>query len=73
MADVTWIRDLRIFSKSFDEFVTKKYKIVFVLQKKVKEEKYKNILVEVKKGLFKKIYNEFPEKNKDLIDYQNDR
>lgn len=43
LADVTWIRDLRIFSKSFDEFVTQKYKIVFVLQKKVKEEKYKNI------------------------------
>ena len=52
--------------KNIDEFVSKKYKIVFVLQKKIGEEKYQDILSEIKQGLFFEIYNELPDDIKDM-------
>ena len=53
--------------RGIDEYVTQTYKIVFVLEKKTKEEKYKNVLMEIKKGLFNELYSEFPEEIKELI------
>lgn len=46
----------------------KKYTIVFVLEKKTGEQKYKKILAEVKKGLLGELYNDFPEEIKALLD-----
>lgn len=54
---------------SIDEFVAKKYKIVFVLEKKIGEGKYRSVLSEVKKGLFGEVYKELPGEIKDMIDY----
>lgn len=58
---------ITLIPKSIDEFVSKKYKIVFVLQKRIVEEKYKSILVEVKRGLFSEVYDEFPKGLKEII------
>ena len=59
---------ITLIPRCIDEFVTQKYKIIFVLQKYIKEAKYKQILVEIKKGLFAELYYEFPEEIKELID-----
>lgn len=53
---------------SIDEFVSTKYKIAFVLRKNQKDEKYEKVYAEIKKGLFKEIYIDFPEELKALID-----
>ena len=58
---------ITLIPKSIDEFVSQKYKIVFVFQKGIMEPKYKNLLVEVKKGLFAQVYSEFPDELKELI------
>ena len=47
--------------------VVQKYKIAFVLRKAIMEAKYKEILVEVKKGLFSEVKNEFPSELKKLV------
>ncbi len=57
---------ITLIPRTIDEFVTKKYKIVFVLQKKIKEATYKDVFIEVKKGLFSEIYGEFPEELKKI-------
>lgn len=59
---------ITLIPRCIDEFVSQKYKIVFVLEKRTGEEKYKRVLAEVKKGLFEELHNEFPEEIKDLID-----
>ena len=59
---------ITLIPRCIDEFVTQKYKIIFVLQKKVNEEKYKQLLVEIKKGLFEELYNQFSEEIKELIE-----
>ena len=59
---------ITLIPKSIDEFVAKKYKIVFVLQKEIAELRYKNILVEVKKGLFSEVCNEFPDEIKNMCE-----
>ena len=58
---------LTLIPRGIDEFVTQKHKIVFVLQKSSKEEKYQHLLVEIKKGLFAEVYNELPNEIKRLI------
>lgn len=47
--------------RSIDEFVSQKYKIVFVLKKAKTESKFRDVLMEAKKGLFKEQYAELPE------------
>ena len=59
---------ITLIPKNMDEFVSQKYKIIFVLQKKKNEEKYSNVLAEVKKGLFEELKNDFPERIKRLIE-----
>lgn len=57
---------ITLIPKSIDEFVTNKYKIIFVLRRKTSEERYADVLVEVKAGLFSEVYNEFPDELKCL-------
>lgn len=52
--------------KSIDEFVAKKYRIVFVLQKRISDLKFETVLTEVKRGLFLEVYEEFPAELKKL-------
>lgn len=59
---------ITLIPRSIDEFVSKKYKIIFVLKKKTGEKKYKHILTELKKGLLEELRNEFPEEIKNMID-----
>lgn len=54
--------------KSIDEFVKQKYKIVFVLEKKTGEEKFGKVIMEVKKGILKELYDELPKEIRDKID-----
>ena len=42
-------------------------KIVFVLEKKTKEDKFHKVLMEVKKGLFEEVFEELAEEIKDVI------
>lgn len=58
---------ITLIPRSIDEFVSKKYKIVFVLKKAIPDLKYKEIFVEAKKGLFQDIYYEFPNELKAMI------
>lgn len=58
---------ITLIPRNIDEFVNKKYKIVFVLQKEIMETKYKNIFAEAKKGLFTEIYEEFPNELKAML------
>lgn len=60
---------ITLIPRSIDEFVSQKYRVVFVLEKKIGEEKYKKILAEVKSGLFGELYDGFPDDIKELIDY----
>lgn len=62
---------ITLIPRSIDEFVAKKYRIVFVLQKEIVELKYKHILVEAKKGLFAEVCNEFPDEIKDMCEIYN--
>lgn len=55
---------ITLIPRRIDEFVSQKYKIIFVLKKEIKEEKYKNIFMEVKQGLFQELYEGMPEELK---------
>ncbi|MBR5799067.1 MAG: hypothetical protein IKY23_03300 [Lachnospiraceae bacterium] len=56
--------------RSIDEFVLQKYRIIFVLEKKAEEEKFSRIIMEVKGGLFKELYSDFPDDLKKLINFE---
>ena len=58
---------LTLIPRNIDEFVSQKYKIVFILEKKMKEDKFSNVLMEIKKGLFNELYDELPEDLKKII------
>ena len=58
---------LTLIPRNIDEFVSEKYKIVFILKKKTEEDKFQNILMEVKKGLFQELYKELPDEIKNVI------
>ena len=62
---------ITLIPRNIDEFMTEKYRIVFVLERNRHDKKYKKILTEVKKGLFNEMYNEFPEEIKTLIECKN--
>lgn len=59
---------ITLIPKSIDEFMNQKYKIAFVLQKTKTQKKYEIVAAEIKKGLFKDMYEEFPDNLKALID-----
>ena len=59
---------ITLIPRNIDEFVSQKYKIVFVLEKKTGEDKFRKVLTEVKKGLFEELFGELPEEIKSLID-----
>ena len=46
-------------------------KLVFILEKKTGDDKFQKVLMEVKKGLFKELFEELPEEIKALIDIYN--
>lgn len=58
---------ITLIPKNIDEFVSKKYKIIFVFEKKESEEKYTIPFLEIKKGLFQVCYEEMPDALKVLI------
>lgn len=49
---------ITLISKSIDEFSTKKFKVVFVLKKDKTLNQYKNLVVEIKKGLYEQVYSD---------------
>lgn len=59
---------ITLIPRSIDEFVAKKYKIVFVLQKEIAEVKYNKILAEVKNGLFSEVCDELPDEIKNMCE-----
>lgn len=59
---------ITLIPRKIDDFVSQKYKIVFVLEKKSGDEKYTQILAEVKKGLFNELKDDFPDEIKNLIE-----
>lgn len=59
---------ITLIPRSIDEFASKKYKIILVLDKMITDEKYQNITAEIKKGIFSEIYPEFPNKLKNIIE-----
>lgn len=61
---------ITLIPRNIDEFVSQKYKIVFVLEKKTAEDKFQKVLMEVKKGLFEELFEELPEEIKDVINIQ---
>lgn len=64
---------ITLIPRRIDEFVTKKYKIIFVLRKKIGEKIFKDILTEVKNGLFSEIYAEFPNELKQMCGVEHNR
>ena len=60
---------ITLIPRGIDEFVSQKYKIVFVLEKKTKEDKFHKVLMEVKKGMFEELFEELPEEIKGKIEY----
>ena len=59
---------ITLIPRKIDDFVTQKYKIVFVLEKQSRDEKYVRILAEIKRGLFEELKDSFPEGIKKLIE-----
>jgi len=58
---------LTLIPRNIDEFVSQKYKIIFILEKKMKDDKFCKVLVEIKKDLFDELYDELPEEIKNLV------
>lgn len=61
---------LTLIPRNIDEFVSQKYKIVFVLEKRTGQNKFQKVLMELKKGLFEEVFEELPVEIKDMIDYK---
>lgn len=61
---------ITLIPRNIDDFVTEKYKVIFVLQKRIEDEKYKNIISEAKTGLFKALYDELPDIVKNMYETQ---
>lgn len=58
---------ITLIPRSIDEFSSTKYKIILLFEKKIEDEKYSNLLVEIKPGLFTQIYPDIPDNLKQLI------
>lgn len=61
---------LTLIPRNIDEFVSQKYKIVFVLEKRTGQNKFQKVLMELKKGLFEEVFEEMPVEIKDMIYYE---
>ena len=63
---------ITLMPQNIDTVTTKKYKIIFALQKEKADEKYGCIISEIKKGIFSDIYNDqcFPDALKELIELE---
>lgn len=64
---------LTLIPRNIDEFVSQKYKIVFILEKKTGEDKFRKVLMEVKKGLFEELIEKLPEEIKNMVDFSDIR
>ena len=60
---------ITLIPRNIDEFVSQKNKIVFILQKKTGEDEFRNVLMEVKKGLFAALFEDLPEEIKNMVAY----
>ena len=58
---------ITLIPNSIDDFVNQKYKIIFIFEKKLVDEQYSTILMEIKEGIFPEHSQAFPEKLKKLI------
>lgn len=59
---------ITLIPRNIDEFVSKKFRICYVLKKDTCDEKYKDIFVEIKKGLFEEIFDDLPEELKEICE-----
>ncbi len=59
---------ITLIPKNIDNFSTKKYKIIFILEKKIADNKYTQVISEIKQGLFSDLYIDLPSDLKYLID-----
>lgn len=66
--DIDMSFPITLIPRNIDEFATRKFKIAFVLEKRIADQKYKRMIVEVKEGLFAELCREFPEKLREIID-----
>lgn len=58
---------ITLIPRCIDEFVTHKYKIIFILNKNIEEENYTNVVMEVKRNLFKELQKDLPGTIRELI------
>ena len=58
---------ITLIPRNIDEFTSRKYKIIFILQKKIFEEKYRKLLMEIKEGVFMEHYKDLPEEIRGMI------
>lgn len=58
---------ITLIPKSIDTFSTKRYKVLFVLSRKISDEKFTKLYTTIKENLFEELYMEFPEKLKNRI------
>lgn len=61
---------ITLIPNKISNFATKPYRVAFVLEKEIEDDKYNHVLVEVKKGLFKELYDDFPEEIKSLVEVE---
>lgn len=59
---------ITLIPRNIDEFTSTKYKIILILNKKIEEEKYKNLLMEIKTGVFTEHYENLPKELKSILD-----
>lgn len=62
---------ITLIPKPIDYYVSKKYRILFVLEKRTDELKFETVLAEIKEGLFEQLYDDFPQELSELIAYKN--
>lgn len=53
--------------KSIDNYATNKHRVIFVFEKNVEEQIYREPIVEAKEGLLKKLYGEFPDELQKMV------
>lgn len=58
---------ITLIPRNIDEFTSKKYKIFFMLHRKIGEKEYENLLMEIKSGVFSEHFDELPEELKSVI------
>ena len=63
---------ITLIPNKIDDFAKHKYKIIFIFEKKLADERYSTILMEIKEGIFPEHSQAFPKKLKKLIDIESE-